>query len=71
MSEHIEKRKITPQEAVEQIHDMLLQIMTSGSVDTEPQEIRTIIDDLQSGAINPETALDKAQKILNSRQDYH
>ncbi|MDP2629552.1 MAG: hypothetical protein Q8P45_02515 [Candidatus Harrisonbacteria bacterium] len=60
---------IDPAAAVEEIR---MRVMQMGANDSEMESFNTIIAKLKGGGYeNPEEAIEDAQKILDSKQDYH
>ena len=54
-----------------EIRMILQQICQMGAVDSEPEAINKIIEEMKMGKIKPKDAVILARRLEASRQDYH
>ena len=72
MKEILEEReKITQKEARERVNMVLQEISVMGANNSEFFEISQILKNLEEGNIDPEQAVQEAEQIKSSKQDYH
>lgn len=65
------ERVISVQDAMAQVQAIMQQEMQKGATDSEPEDFKSILQQLQAGEIDPEEAIARAHGIAQSRQDYH
>ena len=53
------------------IEEMKQRLRATGAFDEEPSQLETIQQDLLNGRISPEAAEKLAQRMMNSRSEYH
>ncbi len=66
-----ERRGLSVNQALITIEGLRGEMLASGSVDSEGDQIRDICFSLQQGLIAPEDAVSKVLALLESRQSYH
>ena len=66
-----ESEKITQKEARERVSMVLQDVAAMGANDSEFFEISQILKNLEEGNITPEQAVQEAEQIKSSKQDYH
>ena len=66
-----ERRGLSVNQALIMIEGLKGEMLASGSVDSEVDEIRDICFLLQQGSIAPEDAVSRVSALLESRQSYH
>lgn len=62
---------IDTKEALARIEAVRAQVWATGAVDTEPATLNMLHDEVLAGTLSPEEAVQRAEQILASRQDYH
>lgn len=58
-------------DAIAEIRAVEQMIRASGAVDTEPEDLKRLMTDVQSGKLDPSEAVRQAQAINDGRQNYH
>ena len=68
---NIDPSSISINDALSSIGGIKTAIASMGGNDSEFNVLDDIVNNLQEGSLTPEEALEQANKVLLSKQDYH
>jgi len=74
MESNLEQNKLSQSDVITKIMGIKGEIMQSGSVDSEMDDIKFIkfiLNQLKSKVITPKKSLELIKRLQQSRQDYH
>ncbi len=63
--------ELDPNIAMNELHGMLVRLQAEGAIDEEVPFIQNLITQVNKGLISSIEALDRAQKKVRTRGDYH